>query len=92
MNNIVDFNMYTFSKNLCITVDCFRASNFITCLLSLMHISSTSYKYTIKQGWLNCSSRAACGSSNLCMRLYDLSKNYIIVLYFLFLLQSAKIF
>jgi len=43
----------------------------------------------IYQGWPNCDSRAVCGSSNLCTRLFELSKKLCI--YFLFLLQSVEI-
>ena len=39
----------------------------------------------------NCSSRAECGSSNLWVRLFQLSKKLYICFYFLFLVQSVEI-
>jgi len=43
----------------------------------------------IGQGWPNCGSPAACSSSNLCMRLFELSKKLHIC--FLFPFQSEGI-
>jgi len=38
---------------------------------------------SIVKGWPNCGSWAACGSSNLCMRLFELAKKlYICSLFF----------
>jgi len=53
-----------------------------------IYLRWTKPKILIGQGWPNCGSRAACGSSNLCMRLFELSEKLYIC--FLFIISIAK--
>jgi len=48
--------------------------------------------YALWQGWPNCGSRAACGSSNLCMLLFDLfEKLYLCSLFFISITKRRNI-
>jgi len=50
---------------------------------------STKCKTSLEQGWPNCGSRGASDSSNLCMRLFELSEN-LNICFFLWFISAAK--